>query len=89
MVVFLIWNASSRKSGFQYQSGYRAENLSYPEKMFGRERKFIPIQLRPSGEAGAVRIQFDPVINTTYGNPEFVVMPYRDDAFKIVEEHLA
>ncbi|STF44882.1 Uncharacterised protein [Escherichia coli] len=28
------------------QAGY----LSYPEKMFGRERKFIPVQLRPSGD---------------------------------------
>lgn len=65
-----------------------AKSLGYPEKMFGRERKFVPVQLRPSGETGAVRIQFDPVINTTYGNPEFVVMPCRDDAFKIVEEHL-
>ncbi|EMD4878991.1 hypothetical protein VQ381_005077, partial [Salmonella enterica] len=55
----------------------------------GRERKFIPVQLRPSVEYGAVRIQFNPAINATYGNPEFVVMPCRDDSFKIVEEHLA
>ncbi|EBB3834213.1 hypothetical protein CC156_003042 [Salmonella enterica subsp. enterica serovar Carrau] len=46
------------------------------------------LQLRPSVEHGAVRIQFDPVINTTYGNPEFVVMSCRDNAFKVVEEHL-
>jgi hypothetical protein len=62
----------------------QAEYLGYPEKMFGRERKFIPVQLRPSIEHGAVRIQFDPVIDATYGNPEFVVMPCRDDAFKVV-----
>lgn len=66
----------------------QAEFLSYPKKMFGRERTFIPVQLRPSGDCGAVRIQFDPAINSTYGNPEFVVMPCRDDAFKVVEEHL-
>ncbi|WP_393950318.1 hypothetical protein [Kluyvera intermedia] len=66
------------------QAGY----LSYPEKMFGREREFIPVQLRPSGDGSAVRIQFDRAINTAYGNPEFVVMPCRDDAFKVIEEHL-
>ncbi|EKP2189770.1 hypothetical protein OFY28_004243, partial [Salmonella enterica] len=49
----------------------------------------IPVQLRPSVKDGAVRIQFDPVINTTYGNPEFVVMSCRDDAFKVVEESMA
>lgn len=78
-----------KKVDFSINPVIQAEYLSYPEKMFGRERKFIPIQLRPSGEAGAVRIQFDPVINTAYGNPEFVVMPCRDDTFKIIEEHLA
>ncbi|MGS3467593.1 hypothetical protein ACB303_16205 [Citrobacter farmeri] len=67
----------------------QAEYLGYPEKMFGRERKFIPVQLRPSIEHGAVRIKFDPVIDATYGNPELVVMPCRDDAFKVVGEHLA
>ncbi|HCS9547041.1 TPA: hypothetical protein OTI82_001623 [Salmonella enterica subsp. diarizonae serovar 61:r:z53] len=77
-----------KKVDFSINPVIQAEYLSYPEKMFGRERKFIPVQLRPSGEHGAVRIQFDPVINSTYGNPEFVVMPSRDDAFKIVEEHL-
>ncbi|ENL4928502.1 hypothetical protein AB5G38_002261, partial [Salmonella enterica subsp. enterica serovar Teko] len=50
---------------------------------------FIPVQLRPSVEHGAVRIQFDPVINKTYGNPEFVVMSCRDNAFKVVEESMA
>lgn len=63
-----------------------AEYLSYPEKMFGRDRKNIPVQLRPSCEHGAVRIQFDPVINSIYGNPAFVVMPCRDDAFNVVKE---
>ncbi|ELW8539594.1 hypothetical protein SIL58_004859, partial [Salmonella enterica] len=38
------------------------------------------------GEHGAVRFQFDPVIDTTYGNPEFVVMPCRDNAFKMIDE---
>ena len=66
----------------------QADYLSYPEKMFGRERKFLPVQLRLSTEYGAVRIQFDPVINTNFGNPEFVVMPCRDDAFKVVEDRL-
>ncbi|EBX4070134.1 hypothetical protein DRX17_06925 [Salmonella enterica subsp. enterica serovar Richmond] len=78
-----------KKVDFSINPVIQAEYLSYPEKMFGRERKFIPVQLRPSGEHGAVRIQFDPVINSTYGNSEFVVMPCRDDAFKIVEDHLA
>lgn len=75
------------KVDFSISPVIQAEYLSYPERMFGRERKFIPVQLRPSGEHGAVRIQFDPVINTTYGNPEFAVMPCRDDVFKVAEEH--
>lgn len=66
----------------------QADYLSYPERMFGRQRPFVPVQLRPSGEGGAVRVQFDSAINSAYGNPEFVVMPCRDDAFKVVEEHL-
>ena len=66
----------------------QAEYLGYPEKMFGRERTFIPVQLRPSGDGGAVKFQFDSAINATYGNPEFVVMPCRDSTFKVVEEHL-
>ncbi|EOG2905288.1 hypothetical protein ACK86P_004956, partial [Salmonella enterica] len=78
-----------KKVDFSINPVIQAEYLSYPEKMFGRERKFIPVQLRPSVEYGAVRIQFNPAINATYGNPEFVVMPCRDDSFKIVEEHLA
>ncbi|EOA6720830.1 hypothetical protein ACH8HH_004314, partial [Shigella flexneri] len=66
------------------QAGY----LSYPEKMFGRERKFIPVQLRPSGDGQAVRIQFDSIINSMYGNPEFVVMPCRDHGdFNVAQEH--
>lgn len=60
-----------------------AEYLSYPEKMFSREGKFIPVQLRPSGELAAVRIQFNEHINSIYGNPEFVVMPCRDESFKV------
>lgn len=66
----------------------QAEYLSYPQKMFGREKKFIPVQLRPSGDLTGVRIQFDPVINAIYGNPEFVVMPCTDDTFKVIEELL-
>lgn len=68
-----------KKVDFSINPVIQAKYLSYPEKMFGRERKFIPVQLQPSGEHGAVRFQFDPVINTTYGNPEFVVMRCRDD----------
>lgn len=41
------------------------------------------MQLRPSGELAAVRIQFNEHINSTYGNPELVVMPCRDDYFKV------
>ncbi|ENJ0749991.1 hypothetical protein AB0049_001057 [Salmonella enterica] len=77
-----------KKVDFSINPVIQAKYLSYPEKMFGRERKFILIQLRPSVDHGAVRIQFDPVINKTYGNPEFVVMSCRDNAFKVVEEHL-
>ncbi|ELP9292100.1 hypothetical protein QTR50_002165 [Salmonella enterica] len=77
-----------KKVDFSIKPVIQAKYLSYPEKMFGRERKFIPVQLRPSVEHGAVRIQFDPVINKTYGNPEFVVMSCRDNAFKVVEEHM-
>ncbi|EED3354369.1 hypothetical protein HB89_001178 [Salmonella enterica subsp. enterica] len=72
-----------KKVDFSINPVIQAKYLSYPEKMFGRERKFIPMQLQPSGEHGAVRFQFDPVIN----NPEFVVMPCRDNAFKIVGEY--
>lgn len=61
----------------------QAEYLSYPEKMFGREEKFVPVQLRPSGEFDAVRIRFNEHINSSYGNPEFVVMPCRDESFKV------
>lgn len=78
-----------KKVDFSINPVIQAEYLSYPEKMFGRERKFIPVQLRPSVEHGAVRIQFGPAINATYGNPEFVVMPCRDDTFKVVEESMA
>ncbi|EAM4425955.1 hypothetical protein K0C28_005166, partial [Salmonella enterica] len=46
-----------KKVDFSINPVIQAEYLSYPEKMFGRERKFIPIQLRPSVEHGAVRIQ--------------------------------
>ncbi|HGV9335236.1 TPA: hypothetical protein ACNOIO_002425 [Raoultella planticola] len=60
----------------------QAEYLSYPAKIFGREEKFVPVQLRPSGEFDAVRIQFNEHINNSYGNPELVVMPCRDDYFK-------
>ncbi|AWT17181.1 MULTISPECIES: beta clamp domain-containing protein [Klebsiella/Raoultella group] len=60
-----------------------AEYLSYPAKIFGRDEKFVPVQLRPSGELAAVRIQFNEHINSTYGNPELVVMPCRDDYFKV------
>lgn len=67
----------------------QAEYLSYPEKMFCRERNFVPVQLRPSGPDCAVRLQFDPAINSAYGNPQFVVMPCRDTAFKIIEEQLS
>ncbi|EJR9127175.1 hypothetical protein N0872_001316 [Salmonella enterica] len=77
-----------KKVDFSIKPVIQAKYLSYPEKMFGRERKFIPVQLRPSVGHGAVRIQFDPVINKTYGNPEFVVMSCRDNAFKVVEEHM-
>lgn len=63
----------------------QAEYLAYPTKMFGSDRKFIPVQLRPSGEHTAVRFQFDSYINGTYGNPCFIAMPCRDDAFKIME----
>ncbi|WP_432761665.1 hypothetical protein [Salmonella enterica] len=45
-----------KKVDFSINPVIQAEYLSYPEKMFGRERKFIPVQLRPSGEHGAVRI---------------------------------
>ncbi|WP_347254352.1 hypothetical protein [Leminorella grimontii] len=58
--------------------------LSYPEKMFGREREFIPMQLLPSGKESAVTIKFDRAINRMYGNPKFVVMPCRDNAFDVV-----
>ncbi|EAQ7564921.1 hypothetical protein D5U74_18355 [Salmonella enterica] len=77
-----------KKVDFSIKPVIQAKYLSYPEKMFGRERKFIPVQLHPSVEHGAVRIQFDPVINATYGNPEFVVMPCRDDVFKMAREYL-
>ncbi|QBH97190.1 hypothetical protein EKN56_12775 [Limnobaculum zhutongyuii] len=62
--------------------------LSYPEKMFGRERKFIPMQLLPSGKESAVLIKFDTTVNSMYGNPKFVVMPCRDSAFEVVKEFL-
>ncbi|EMR9104180.1 hypothetical protein WKR68_005179, partial [Escherichia coli] len=53
-----------------------------------RERKFIPVQLRSSGDGQAVRIQFDSIINSMYGNPEFVVMPCRDHGdFNVAQEH--
>ncbi|EBD0679369.1 hypothetical protein ABVL59_002546 [Salmonella enterica] len=78
-----------KKVDFSINPVIQAEYLSYPEKMFGHERKFIPVQMQPSVEHGAVRFQFDPVIDTTYGNPEFVVMSCRDDVFKVVEDHLA
>lgn len=77
-----------KKVDFSINPVIQAKYLSYPEKMFGRERKFIPVQLQPSGEHGAVRFQFDPVINTTYGNPEFVVMRCRDNAIKVIGEYL-
>ncbi|MEF3198646.1 hypothetical protein J8984_22435 [Klebsiella quasipneumoniae subsp. similipneumoniae] len=66
----------------------QADYLGYPAKMFGRERTFIPVQLRPSGELSAVLVKFDPVIDGAYGNPQFVVMPCRSNAFKVVGEHL-
>lgn len=53
----------------------QAEYLSYPAKIFGREEKFIPVQLRPSGEFDTVRIQFNEHINSTYGNPELSLCP--------------
>ncbi|ECC3607538.1 hypothetical protein AA23_22505 [Salmonella enterica subsp. enterica] len=77
-----------KKVDFSINPVIQAKYLSYPEKMFGREWKFIPVQLQPSGEHGAVRFQFDPVINTTYGNPEFVVMRCRDNAIKVIGEYL-
>ncbi|EMB3199748.1 hypothetical protein U8296_003278 [Salmonella enterica] len=77
-----------KKVDFSINPVIQAKYLSYPEKMFGRERKFIPVQLQTSGEHGAVRFQFDPVINTTYGNPEFVVMRCRDNAIKVIGEYL-
>ncbi|HGO6780888.1 TPA: hypothetical protein ACK8T7_005122 [Klebsiella aerogenes] len=77
-----------KKLDLSIQPVIQARYLTYPEKMFGRGRTFIPVQLRPSSDGGAVRIHFDSVINATYGNPQFVVMPCLDDAFKVVEEHL-
>lgn len=77
-----------KKLDLSIQPVIQARYLTYPEEMFGRERTFIPVQLRPSYDGGAVRIQFDSVINATYGNPQFVVMPCRDNAFKVIEEHL-
>ncbi|HDI3023783.1 TPA: hypothetical protein PL523_004347 [Cronobacter turicensis] len=60
----------------------QASYLGYPEKMFGREHLFIPVRLHPSGEGSAVRIEFSQFINEAYGNPEFVVMPCRSNAFE-------
>jgi DNA polymerase-3 subunit beta len=67
----------------------QAEFLSYPRKMFSRERSFIPLQLLPSWPEQAIRIKFDNHICSTYGNPQFVVMPCRDNAFNTVKESLA
>lgn len=67
----------------------QAEYLAYPAKIFSSEKRIIAAQLRPSGAFSSVRIQFNEYINSTYGNPVFVVMPCRDDSFKIIEEHLA
>lgn len=63
--------------------------LGYPEKMFAGERNFIPMQLLASGKDQAVQIKFDTHISSTYGNPQFIVMPVRDDAFEVVRERLA
>lgn len=63
----------------------QAEYLSYPARLFGGEKGIVPVQLLPSGEFAAVRIQFNEHINSTYGNPEFVVMPCRDESIKAKE----
>lgn len=67
---------------FSVSPAIQAEYLSYPAKIFGREEKFVPVQLRPSGEFDAVRFQFNEHINRMYGNPVLVVMPCRDNYFK-------
>lgn len=72
-----------KKADLSVNPVIHAGYLSYPEKMFGREERFVPVQLRPSGELDAVRIKFSEHINSSYGNPEFVVMPCRDDYFKV------
>jgi hypothetical protein len=65
----LTWSASSENTDFSVSPAIQAEYLSYPAKIFGREEKFVPVQLRPSGEFDAVRFQFNEHINRMYGNP--------------------
>ena len=64
----------------------QAEYLGYPTKMFSCEGNFIPMQIWPSGEFDAVKIKFNKQIDTAYGNPQFIVMPCRDDYFKVKEQ---
>lgn len=44
------------------------------------------MQIWPSGEFDAVKIKFNKQIDTTYGNPQFIVMPCRDGYFKVKEQ---
>ncbi len=55
----------------------QGEFMSYPSKMFCRERKNIPVKLAPSGKITGCRFLFDKSICTMFGNPQFVVMPIR------------
>ncbi|ARS97877.1 hypothetical protein JJ672_14615 [Klebsiella pneumoniae] len=64
----------------------QAEYLGYPTKMFSCEGNFIPMQIWPSGEFDAVKIKFNKKIDTAYGNPQFIVIPCRDDYFKVKEQ---
>ncbi|WP_252318786.1 MULTISPECIES: hypothetical protein [Symbiopectobacterium] len=55
----------------------QGEYMAYPAKMFGRERKFVPVKIAPSGETSGCRFLFDKAIGAAFGNPQFVVMPVR------------
>ncbi|MBI6550130.1 hypothetical protein [Xenorhabdus lircayensis] len=56
---------------------FQAEFLTYPQKMFGDDSRFIAVSMHPSGMTEGCVMKFSDNINQRYGNPQLVVMPCR------------